>query len=168
MLAHRVIVVAAALAVCCTASCGQKEPEINGIGKWVLLETELKQAPGFCNPEENVTFCSANGTVPLAGQPAQVNLYFRGGELDSKLIEIELFVRRCDAAGLRTMLTQELGTPNTQIGNHYFWRSKSSFIAGKIPDDDGRRCQVSFVAPDDKQRIADLTADAETTAKSSR
>ena len=94
-------------------------------------------------------------------------MYFRGGELDSKLIEIELFVRRCDPAALRTMLTQELGTPNTQKGNHYFWRSKSSFIAGRIPDDDGRRCQLSFVAPDDKQRIADLTAAADATEKSS-
>ena len=167
MLAHRVILVAA-LAVCCTASCARKEAGINGVGNWVLLETELKQAPGFCNPEENVTFCSANGTVPIGGQPAEVNLYFRGGELDSKLIEIELFVRRCDAAALRTALTQELGTPNTQAGSHYFWRSKSSFIAGRIPDDDGRRCHISFVAPDDQQRIADLTAAAETTGKSSR
>ncbi len=159
MLARRVIF--AAIAVCCAASCGRKEPGINGIGKWILLETELRQAPGFCNPEQDLTFCSANGSVPLAGQPAQVNLYFRGGELDSKLIEIELSVRRCDAAALRTMLTQELGTPNVQKGNHYFWRSKASFIAGKIPDDDGRRCQVSFVAPDDEKRIADLTAEAE-------
>ena len=169
MLAHRVIFVALVLtlAVCCAASCGRKEAEINGIGQWVLLKTELRQAPGFCNPEQEITFCSANGSVPLGGQRADVNLYFRGGELDSKLIEIELFVRRCDAAALRTVLTQELGTPNTQKNNHYFWRSKSSFIAGTIPDDDGRRCIVSFVAPDDEQRIADLTSEAETTAKSS-
>ena len=166
MLAHRVILLVVA---CCAASCSQKQAGINGIGEWVLLETELRQAPGFCNPEQDITFCSANGTVPLGGQPAEVGLYFRGGELDSKLIEIELAVRRCDAGALRTVLTHELGTPNSQKSNHYFWASKSSFIAGTIPDADGRRCLVSFVAPDDTKRIADLTAEAEAepTAKSS-
>jgi len=153
------------LALCCTASCSRKEAEINGIGKWVLGKTTLAEAPGFCSPD-TITFCSANGAVPIGNQVADVNLYFRGGEPDSPLVEIELAVRRCNHQDLVPALIDVLGEPNVRKQNHYIWKSGAAFIAGVIPAQ-ARRCELSFVSPDDKKRVAELTAAANATSPSS-
>jgi hypothetical protein len=145
-----------AAALCCAASCGRKAPEINGIGQWALGTTRLREAPGFCSPDA-LTFCSGNGAVPLGEQVADVNLYFRGDTPEAPLVEIELTVRRCDPAPLLAALSKELGEPDVRRDAQFLWRGTASFIAGRIPAE-GRRCEISFVAPDDATRIAELSA----------
>ena len=163
MAAQRWVVIA--LALVAAAACGRKEPEINGIGKWVLLETQLKDAPGFCNPSE-ITFCSGNGAVPIGDQVANVGLYFRGPEPTSPLVEITLSIRRCQPGPLAAALTEVLGEPSVRKNDHYLWRGKHAFVAGAIPAP-GRRCEISFVTPKDDKRVAELTAEAESTAPAS-
>ena len=150
---------AVVLALTCLGGCSRKKPEINGIGSWVLLESQLRQAPGFCNPDE-ITFCSGNGAVPLGGQPADVGLYFRGPEPTSPLIEITLSVRRCKDNKVIDAMVEALGAPNVRKGNHFLWRGKLAVVAAELPAS-GRRCEVSFVTATDKERVAALTAAAQ-------
>jgi len=152
---------AVALALCCAVSCSRKKAEINGIGKWVLLETQLREAPGFCNPDE-ISFCSNNGMVPIGDQPADVGLYFQGPEPTAPLVEISLSVRRCDPDKLARALIEVLGEPHVRKNKHYIWRGELAFVVGAIPSS-GRRCEVSFVSTKDQKRVAELTAEAETT-----
>ena len=148
-----------ALAVTSIFGCGRKEPEINGIGQWVLLKTQMREAPGFCNPDE-ITFCSSNGAVPIGDQAADVGLYFQGSEPTAPLVEIGLSVRRCDPDKLARALIEVLGEPNVRKHNHYLWRGELALVAGQMPST-GRRCEVSFVTTKDKKRVAELTAAAE-------
>jgi len=147
------------------AGCARKRPAINGIGSWVLLETPLRDAPGFCSPD-TITFCSGNGSVSLGGQPASVGLYFRGSQPTSPLVEITLTVRRCDPGALARALVDVLGDPSSRVNHHMMWRGKLAFVAAAVPAPQ-RRCEVSFVTIEDRPRIAELTAQAETKDRSS-
>jgi len=91
---------------------------------------------------------------------ADVGLYFRGPEPKSPLIEITLSVRRCDPGPMIAALTKVLGEPSAHKNDHYYWRGKLAFVSGAIPAA-GRRCEISFVTTQDKERVAELTAEAE-------
>ncbi len=152
---NRGLVVAFA-ALCCTAACEEKKPEINGIGDWVLGKTTLAQAPGVCS-KDDVTFCSHNGTIAIGDTLAEVNLYFGGREDSAKLVEIELGVRRCDPEPLAVALSDALGKPSSRMPDKLLWEHELAFVSADFKAG-ARRCQVNFVSPGDKKRVAELSA----------
>ncbi|RMH42049.1 MAG: hypothetical protein D6689_09280 [Deltaproteobacteria bacterium] len=157
--------VAAIVGVAGVAGCSDRRPPVAGVGQWILGKTELREAPGFCNPDA-VTLCSNNGAVAIGDQAASVSLYFAGPDPDAKLVEIELVVRSCDPEPLARALIEKLGPPAVRRPPHLQWRSEGAFVAAQVPESH-RRCLVHFVAPTDRDRIAELTAEAGTTSSPS-
>jgi|GEM_PF-5194814 len=147
----------ATLAVLAVAGCGSSSKDYNGIGQWVLLETELAEAEGACTPGE-ITFCSHADSVNLGGQAATVNLYFKGSAPTDKLVEIELAARSCDPTQVANALAGFLGPPDARGDKRLFWQGKRAFVSGKLPGRAGR-CTVNFVTPEDQKRIDELRAE---------
>ena len=146
-----VVLIAAALSGC------RKDNDYNGIGQWVLLNTTLSDAEGACTPGE-ITFCSHADTLNVGGQPASVNLYFRGSEPTAPLVEIELTTRSCDPNGVGSALFEFLGPPQTRRDKRMFWNAKRAYVSAKLPGRAGR-CVVNYVTPEDTKRIAELAAE---------
>lgn len=156
-MSRRAVTAAVTLALLvCLAACSRKKAPVGGIGEWKLNETTLGQAPGFCNPDESITMCSHAATIGFGGQSADIHLYFRGSEPDAPLVEISVVVKACDPEAAERTLTDLLGAPVEKRDKRAFWRSSGSFVAAQLPAE-ARRCEISFVAPDDADRIAELT-----------
>lgn len=152
-----IVPLALGLGLTVAGGCKSSDGDYNGIGTWVLLETELSEAEGACTPGE-ITFCSHAGSVNLGGKPATVNLYFKGTKPDAKLVEIELQSRACDTTRVANTLAQRLGKPTARADKRLFWEGKRAFVAAALP---GRaaRCTVHFVTPQDSKRITELRAE---------
>jgi hypothetical protein len=141
------------------SGCKREEAAIDGIGQYHLNKTQLKDGV-VCRPiEDGLTYCSNNPQLTIAEQLAQVDLYFRGAEETAPLVEILIAVNRCKPQAIEMALNTQLGTAGTQLDNKLFWEGKAAVIVAQLPAPDGV-CEINFVAPKEKERIAQLKGEA--------
>src|SRR5215210_1154464 len=98
-------------------ACKKKEGAVDGIGEWHIGKTTV--ADGFvCTPWENgLTFCSNQPPKNIGDHTASVDLYFRGHEETSPLVEILLAVQgSCNTESLDKWLTSKLGPSPARRG----------------------------------------------------
>jgi len=141
-----------ALLVACGSGCKRKR-EFNGIGKWILGETMLKDWGYTCQPDGEMTWCQANPlakghVLSLGGQSAAVGTLFDGHEPASKLVEIVLDVSGCNVDSMKRWLETEFGDPSQKTADRMYWSGKHAFIAAKVPSAHVT-CQIFMVDPDD-------------------
>jgi hypothetical protein len=151
----RWIAVAAALGMLITVASGcKRERAINGIDRWELNKTVKKQHKGRCDVDEkrNLTWCYGNPSLALGGQSATVDLYFDGTGDEAPLVQILLSIGGCNEPALKTWLQDKLGKTSASTSTRLYWEGKHAFIAALVPSDPAR-CDVKFVAPDQKGMI---------------
>jgi len=138
------------LASVLTVGCKRGESDIDGFEKWRFGQTTAKDGV-VCSDSGDLTFCSQNGPVQIAGFSGAVNLHFRGKGDDAPLIEIELAFSRCDPRKIAAVLMAELGRPSSESDNTSFWSGKKARVAARLPAKDGV-CLIHFVSPEDDAR----------------
>lgn len=139
----------------------EKEKQYDGIGSWHISKSKLKDHGGAtCQMDEGgVNWCPTYEKIDLGGQQASLDLYFDGKEDDAPLVEILLAVNRCQASPLGRALRKKLGDPKEDRGAVKVWSQEEAVIVATLPREDGT-CEVSFLGPKQKERIAELKARA--------
>lgn len=154
---NRVLAAAAALLAASAAACDKKEAPIDGIGPWHIGRTQKKEGT-ICRPvEDGLTYCSQNPEMSIAEHRATVDLYFRGAEDTSPLVEILLALGACNAEAVDRWLTSKLGTASEQRGRALVWPGSGAraTVVALLPSRDGV-CEVHFLEPTDEKRLAQL------------
>lgn len=137
-------------------ACEREAPEIDGYGSFHIGRTTL--ADGYvCTPDGDLTFCSNNPSPALAGHQTTTDLYFRGSADDAPLVEILVAVRACDESKVQAALREKLGAPTKAEGATRVWTQKSAIVVARLPAEPGV-CEISFVAPDETERLRQLGA----------
>jgi hypothetical protein len=154
---YRVLAAAAALLAASAAACDKKEAPIDGIGPWHIGRTQKKEGT-ICRPvDDGLTYCSQNPEMSIAEHRATVDLYFRGAEDTSPLVEILLALGACDAEAVDRWLTSKLGVASAQRGRALVWpgAGQRATVVALLPSRDGV-CEVHFLEPTDEKRLAQL------------
>ncbi len=151
-----------AVLVALGSGCKRKN-EYNGIGKWILGKTMLKDWGYTCQPSGKMTWCQANPlekshVVSLGGQNAVVGTLFDGTEPASELVEIVLEVDGCNVGSLKSWLESEFGDPSGKSEDRMYWKGKYAFIAARVPASQAT-CKINMVDPHDQKRVAELEAE---------
>ncbi len=149
-----------ALAVGLLSACKKDEQPPSGVGQWVLMSSTLEDGElrARCQPSGELTWCFGAPPIKIGDQPATVDLYFKGHDKSSKLVEIAMRVRACDREKVEPAFASAVGLPPTESSDKIrIWESPTSFIIMKLGVD-GPSCDINFVHPSDAKRIAELKA----------
>ena len=151
----------AALVVALAAlACSRPKKEIDGYGLFHLGTSTI--ADGYaCAPSGELTYCSNNPSPPLAGHKTTTDLYFRGAEKSAPLVEILVGVNACRPDDVAADLVETLGEPSESGQTYLLWRQESAIIVARLPVEPGV-CEVSFVAPTERARLAELRGEEPT------
>ena len=149
-----IAVVAALGSMLAVATGCERKREINGIDRWVLNKTTKVQNKGRCDydAKRELTWCYGNPSLALGGQSATVDLYFDGEGDEAPLVQILLSIGGCNEPALKDWLRDKLGNTSANTSTRLYWEGKHAFIAALVPSDPAR-CDVKFVAPDQKAMI---------------
>jgi hypothetical protein len=156
---HHVTGVVLALAA---LSCSTKEGEIDGIGSWHIGKTKAAEAalwPRCQLQEDGLSWCANNPGMTIAEHPASVDLYFRGNEETSPLVEILVAMAQpCNTEALDKWLTHRLGAATGNQGRAMVWKGKATTVAALLPAKDGE-CRIHFLDPKDEARLGQLATE---------
>jgi hypothetical protein len=146
--------------VAATAACKRKEGAIDGIGPYHLGKTVASEGT-ICQPQEgDLTWCSHNQELTVAGHRATVDLYFRGHEPTAPLSEILLAIRPpCDVEAIDAWLAERLGQATRSQGKAIVWQGPAAHIAALLPAEGGE-CRIHFVDPKDAARLTAIEKEA--------
>ena len=150
-----VLALASLLAVPLLGGCGRKKAELAGVGDWRFGITTLKDA-GRCETNEQPVWCFEM-PLSVAGHTVEPNLYFESAEPEAKLVEILLSFSGCREAEVGKWLDDGRGAPSEERAGRRYYARKKVFVSAQLPAEPSR-CEISFVLPDDAERIAKLKA----------
>ena len=156
------VLLASALATT-VAACSSGKPDYAGIGPYHVKKLTLAQATGRCEPTDlpdgrKGTWCFGQPTIQVAGQPAEVDLYFGGTEPSAKVIEIQLQFRGCKEAPLTAWLKTTFGAPyDERSATKMAWQNPSVFVLGEVPSQPGR-CIVRLMPKSEAKEVERLLA----------
>jgi hypothetical protein len=152
--------IAGTVLVACLLACSARAPDTSGVGPYVLGSTKLAdgEVNARCQPTDELTWCFGSPQIALGAQSATVDLYFGGHGKDAPLVEIVLAVRSCQVPVVEAALDKAIGAASESGPKRRVWSRRSAFILAKLPGS-GTTCEVYFVAPSDKKRIAALRSE---------
>lgn len=135
-------------------ACDRPKPEIDGFGDFHIGKSTI--ADGYvCSRRGELTYCSNNPSPALAGHTTSTDLYFRGKGDDAPLVEILVAVNACKDDVVSAALEKKLGDPGERAGDVSMWKQKSAIVVARLPAEPGI-CEISFLAPTETERIAEL------------
>jgi hypothetical protein len=141
------------------AACGDRAPELDGVGRFRFGHTTLREiTDGICQPAElsdgrKATWCFAQTPLKVGGSTAEVDLYFLGGEPSAPLIEIQLKVRGCHEDLLDQWMRTSFGPPIESKPTRGYWKTAFLWAAALMPSEPGR-CLVHFLPLSENAEIA--------------
>ncbi len=138
------------------------KPEFAGIGPYHVKKLTLAKATGRCEPTDlpdgrKGTWCFGQPALALAGQNADVDLYFGGTTPDAKVIEIQLQIRGCKEAALTQWLRTSFGVPVEERGVRARWQNASVYVIGELPSGPGR-CAVRLLPKSETAEVERIMA----------
>ncbi len=156
-------VVALALAML-APGCKRKVADPNGVGDYQFGKTTLGSIQKLtrCNPDGAYTLCMGQAlpATKIGAQPANTDLYFKGTDATSPLVEIALTIRGCQPEDAAKALTTVLGKPDSESHDKkMYWTGKLMFTSAKLPAHGSIQCEVNFVEATDADRIKELKAE---------
>lgn len=137
--------------------CRADPPEFAGIGPYHVKKLTLAAAPGRCEPTDlpdgrKGTWCFGQPAIALAGQSADVDLYFAGSEPQAPVIEIQLQIRGCKERELMDWLRRNFGAPTEERGARAFWQNSSVYVIGELPSAPAR-CAVRVFPKSERAEV---------------
>jgi len=135
-------------------ACKRAAPEIDGYGEFHVGKSTVADGAA-CRPMGELTYCSNNASPPIAGQRTATDLYFRGHEDSSPLVEILVTVSACKADAVLADLRKKLGDPDEEAQGKFVWRKKGVVIVSQIEVEAGL-CELNFLRADEKQRLEEI------------
>lgn len=143
-------------------ACSAAPAEPAGVGRWDVTRTQLHDASGRCEPTDlpdgrKGTYCFMQPALGVAGQNAQVDLYFGGVAPESPLIELQLKINVCDPEKLDAWARTTFGTAAEHHADRTLWKNRYLYAlllpAGAhcrfsvLPLSEDREARRIFTAP---------------------
>lgn len=137
--------------------CRSEKPEFSGIGPYHVKKLTLAQATGRCEPTDlpdgrKGTWCFGQPALSLAGQKAEVDLYFGAITPDAPVIEIQLQFRGCKEGALIEWLRHSFGVPVEERGTRMFWENPHVYVIGELPSAPAR-CAIRIFPKHEKTEV---------------